>query len=218
MSTKNEITAYSRVTGRGNSRGLRKDKLIPAVIYGPKTENINLSIGQNEAVKYTGYGFENTIFTFKSDDKKINNIKVLVKDVDKHGLTHLPVHIDFYSPDMTQTVKVNVEVRFEGKAAGLAEGGLFNITKRDIEVECLPNEIPEFLTVDVSGLALNQSLHVSDAVIPEGVKLITSSTEAIANCTLLAEEAEPVAAEVDAAAPAEGAAPADAGKAEEPKK
>ena len=105
---------------------------------------------------------------------------------------------------MDQTVRVPVEVIFEGKPEGLRDGGVLNISRRDVEVECLPSNIPHNLTIDVSGLKLNENIHVSDLIIPEGVKLITSGTETLAVCAQPKEEA--AAEETVATEGAEGAA------------
>ncbi len=152
------------------------------------------------------------MITLESTDKAINGLKVLRKSHDIHPVTRRPIHMDFFAPDMTQKVRVNVEVRMTGKAAGTAEGGLVTTVRRDIEIECLPLEIPEFFTLDISDLGLNESKHVSDVAFPEGIRVITSQDETIVTCSEVKEEviaapvADPAAAAAGAAAP--GAAPA----------
>ncbi|MGE0764637.1 MAG: 50S ribosomal protein L25 [Bdellovibrionales bacterium] len=202
------IEVKPRTSGKHFSRSARKEQQIPAVVYGPKTKPLNLSLFELDAVRYSKRGFENTIFTFKSEDKALNGIKVLRKALTIHPLSRKPVHLDFYALDMAKNVRVNVELRFTGKALGVGEGGVFNAIRRDVEVECLPTAIPEFFEVNVSGMGLNESMHVSDVTFPEGVKLITSPQETIANCAIVEEivAAAPVAAADAAAAP--GAAPA----------
>lgn len=205
-----EIQANARAAGKGNSRQLRFKKQIPAVIYGPKQENLTISIEQGDAVKYSRHGYENTIFTLKSDEKSLNGLQVLRKDIDLHPVTRMPIHFDFFAPDMTQTVRVSVEVKFTGKAVGTKEGGVFNAVAREIEIECLPTEIPEFFELDVTPLDLDESYHVSDLKIPEKFKLITSSDQTLCTVAEVAEEkaAEPTAAaEGDAAAAAPAATP-----------
>ena len=124
MST-TKLKAAVRKTGKHNSRALRSSKMIPAVIYGPKNENLNISIDEVSAVKYfSDSQYDNIIFTIESEDKEINSIQILKKDFARHPVSRRPVHIDFYAPDMTKTVKVNVELRFVGKSVGVTEGGL----------------------------------------------------------------------------------------------
>lgn len=208
------ITAQPRNPGKGTSRGLRDQRMIPAVIYGPKIENLSISIPEVDAVKYTTrHGYENTIFTLKSDDKKLDGVKVLTKEVDIHAVSRRPLHVDFFAPDMTQVVRVEVEVRLTGKAAGTMEGGLVSQVKREVEIECLPLEIPEHFELDISNLQLDDSMHVSDIQFPQGVKVITSLNETLATCAIVEEQATtPVAETPEATAGAAPAADAKAGE------
>lgn len=204
-----------RTAGKHFARTLRKELRIPAVVYGPKTKSTSIDIAQLDAIRCSKHGFENTFFTLQSDDKEINGLKVMRRAVEIHPVSRLPIHIDFLAPDMTAAVRVNVEIRFVGKAEGVKSGGVFNTIRRDVEVECLPLEIPEFFEVDVTNLALDESMHVSDIKFPENVKLMTSPTETIANVAMIKEEvAAPVAAASTDAAPAAAAgAPAAPGAA-----
>ncbi|HAG90386.1 MAG TPA: 50S ribosomal protein L25 [Bdellovibrionales bacterium] len=198
------IQAELRKAGKSTSRNLRTQRMVPAVVYGPKTKNFSFSIGENDAVKYSRHGFENTIFTLKSDDKSLDGMKVLRKDLDVHPVSRRPIHMDFFAPDMTQTVRVEVEVRLVGKAPGVMEGGLVSQVKREVEIETLPLEIPEYFELDISNLQLDESLHVSDIKFPAGVKVISGEKETIVSCAEVAEETAsttPAAAE-GAAAPA----------------
>lgn len=226
------IEVKPRNAGKHFNRTARVAAQIPAVVYGPKTKPLNFTLTEQDAVKYGKRAFENTIFTLKSEDKSLDGIKVLRKAMDHHPLSRRPVHIDFFAPDMTKVVRVNVELRFTGKALGLADGGVFSAVRRDVEVECLPTEIPEFFEVDVSPIGLNQSMHVSDVNFPSNIKLITSPTETIATVSIVEEivaaptvDAAAAAATAEGAAAAPGATPAapgaapaaDAGKKEEKK-
>lgn len=202
-----KINADPRQAGKGVSRGLRQGRFVPAIVYGPKTKPLSISISENDAVKYSRSGFENSILTFTSSDSTLNGLKVLRKDMDIHPVSRRPVHMDFFAPDMTQKVRVNVEVRLIGKARGVGEGGLVTQVRRDVEVECLPLEIPAHFELDISDLDINASMHVSDIKFPENLRVVTSMDETIASCAEVKEEviAAPTA---DAAAGAEGAAAA----------
>lgn len=218
-----KIPAQTRAAGKATARGLRVDRAVPAVVYGPKIKPLSISIGINDAVKYSRSGFENSILTLESSDSTLNGLKVLKKSLDIHPVTRRPIHMDFFAPDMTKAVRVNVEVRIHGKAKGTGEGGLVSMIRRDVEIECLPLEIPPYFELDVTELDLNASMHVSDIKFPENVKVITSQDETIVSCAEVKEEAiVPVAAAADAAAapgapgaaaPAAGAAAPAAGAA-----
>lgn len=209
-----KINADSRQAGKGVARGLRKGRFVPAIVYGPKTKPLSISIHENDAVKYARTSFENSIFTFESKDSTLNGLKVLRKTMDIHPVSRRPVHIDFFAPDMTQKVRVNVEVKLIGKARGIGEGGLVTMVRRDVEVECLPLEIPSHFDLDISDLDINSSMHVSDIKFPENLKVISSMDETIVSCAEVKEEViaapvvDPLAPAADGAAAAPGAAPA----------
>ena len=208
-----EINATTRLAGKGNSRQLRLSKQIPAVIYGPKQEPMSISIDEADALRYGRHGFENTIFTLKSKDSKVNGVKVLRKDLDLHPLSRKPIHFDFFAPDMTKTVRVSVEIKYTGKAEGTKEGGVFNAVMREVEVECLPTEIPESIEIDVTALQVDESFHVSDLQIPANIKLMTPADQTICTVAVVAEEKAPepvVAAAAAPGAPAAGGAAAPA--------
>lgn len=200
-----EFNVELRTPGKHWSRGLRKDKHVPAVVYGPKIKNINIVLKESEVVKFAKQRFENSIFILRSKDSQLNNLKVLKKAVDIHPVSRRPVHLDLFALDLTKAVRVFVEVRLEGKPVGTKEGGVLNTVTREVEVECLPTNIPQFVSIDVSNLGVGDSIHASELAMPKDVKLITLSTETICTVSVVAEE---VAAPVAVAATADGAAAA----------
>lgn len=206
MKNRVELTVQAREIGKHNSRALRNSRNVPAIIYGAVSP-INVSVGEKEMVKYNTRAYENALFNLKSDVKGANGIVVLIKSVDVHPVTRRPQHVDFFALDLKKPVRVNVEVRLEGKAVGLAEGGLLNIVLRSVEVECLPTEIPDFFTADISHLGVGDALHVSDLQVAAGIKVISGGEQTIAVITAQEEEsaAAPAAAAPAAAAPAAGA-------------
>lgn len=202
-----KIGAKAREPGKGVSRGLRSTRFVPAVVYGPKTKPLHISIGENDAVKYSRSAFENSIFTFESADSTLNGLKVLRKSLAIHPVSRRPIHMDFFALDVNAKVRVNVEVRITGKAKGTADGGLVSMVRRDVEVECLPLEIPTFFELDVTNMGLNESMHVSDIKFPETLRILTSSDETIVSCSEVREETlTPTPAADAAATPAAGAA------------
>ena len=186
-----QIKAMARKPGKSISRQMRSNKLIPSVVYGPKTENTYFAITELDATRYSTRAFENSIFTLKSDDKKLNGMRVLKKDVTIHPVHRRPIHLDFYAPDMTQTVRVSVEIKYEGKSHGERNGGIFQALRRDVEVECLPADIPDSFIVPIEDMELGDVIHVSALNMPSSdVKLITSTEEAIASVVAAKEAKE----------------------------
>lgn len=204
-----DLNVETRETGRASSRALRVARRIPAVVYG-SLEPANISLEENAVVKYNTRAFENSLFKLNAKDSKLNGVVVLLKDVVVHPVTRRPQHVDLHAIDLKKAIRVNVEVRLEGKPAGLAEGGLLNVVNRTIEVECLPTEIPEFFTADISNLGVGDALHVSDLTLPAGLKVTSSPDTTIAVVNLFVEEELTPAAD---AAPADGAAAPAAGAA-----
>lgn len=198
-----ELTVVTRETGRANSRELRVNKMVPGVIYGAM-ENQNVSVHVNDILKYNTRAYENALLNLKSSDSKLNGKVALIKSVQVNPLSRRPEHVDFFALDLNKPVRVSVEIKIEGKAIGIAEGGLLNIVMRSVEVECLPTAIPDFLTLDVSNLGVGDSLHASELTMPAGVKLISRPEVTIA--AVVEQEEEVVAAPVAAAAAAPAAA------------
>lgn len=215
MTSVNELNldVEMRSPMKNAAKKLKRMGRTPAVVYGLKTENLYLSIQTNMAVKYSGSQFDNKIFTLQNKDKKIQGLKVLKKDVAFHRVSRQPLHMDFLALDMSKKVRVTVEVKFLGKPKGVKEsGGVFNALKRQIEVECLPHEIPGSFEIDIAELDLNESYHVSDIKIPSNIKLVTRPEEALCAVSEAQEEiaaVTPETAPVDAAAPEETEKPAE---------
>lgn len=206
----------ARKTGKGPAFKYRQEKKIPCVVYGPKMENVNGVMDEIFVVKHSGSRHESSIFQTTSDDSKLNGLKVMLKRIDTHPGSGRPIHVDLYALDMTAKIKVNVPIEFEGEPKGVKEeGGVLQTILRDIEIECNPTEIPENIKLDISGVELNGSIHVSEITVPAGITVITDDARTICTVAMPKEEpAEPVAAaaegaEGEAAPAADGAAPAE---------
>lgn len=192
------IPVFPRSERGKQNKKIRKDKKIPAVVYGYGQKNIPFSMDIRLAEKYSKKEYENKIFTFESEDKNLKGLKVIKKALSYHKVSHQPIHMDFLSLDMKKPIRVQVDIHFKGTPKGVKEeGGIFNITLRSVEVECLPDKIPPSIDLDVSELSLNESFHVSDLKIPENIKLISKTQRTL--CTLVQakeeEEATPTVAQ-----------------------
>jgi large subunit ribosomal protein L25 len=205
-----DLSVEARNTGKHFSRRSRVNKKIPAIVYG-SVENKNVQIDENTLIKFNTRAYENALYSLKSDDSKLNGVVVLMKDIQVHPVTRRPQHADLFALDLKKPIRVSVEVRFEGKPIGIADGGLLNVVNRSVDIECLPTAIPDNFTMDISDLGVGDAKHVSDLQIPAGTKLLSSPDQTLAVCNLFVEEviAAPVAAAE--AAPAAGAAAPAAG-------
>jgi large subunit ribosomal protein L25 len=210
-----DMNVEPREIGKANSRALRVDRKVPAVIYGA-VENKNIYIEEGFVKKYNVRAHENSLFNLKSVDNKLNGQVVLMKEINVHPVTRRPQHVDLFAIDLKKAVRVSVEIRLEGKPAGIADGGLLNVVNRQIDIECLPNEIPESITADISGLGVGDALHISDLKLPENLKVLSPMDLTIAVVNMFEEEAVAAPTEAAAAAaatPAAGAAAPAAGAA-----
>lgn len=203
-----DIAAEPREIGKHFSRSLRGQKKIPAIIYGALDKNANLYLNENDVLRFNTRAYENTLYNIKSSDKSVNGKVALMKAVDVHPLTRKPVHVDLLAIDLNKPVRIFVEIAFDGKPVGLAEGGMLNIVNRQIEIECKPTDIPESIKVDVSNLGVGDALHASEIQMPANIRLITLAETTLAVVNVIEEEA--TAAPAAAGTAATTAAPAAA--------
>lgn len=198
---------------KGAARKIRRSGLIPAVLYGPTVGNVLLAIDPHALLKAmdTEAGTNTLIKLRVEGGGNLTDKVVMLRDLQVDPLNRTPLHADLYEITMDETVMVEVPVRLVGKAVGIDEGGILDQGIRELRVECLPGSIPEVLELDVTALGMGQSIHVSEIVLPEGVKIVGELATAVVSISApLAEEEvaapaegeEPV--EGEAAAPAEG--------------
>ncbi|MDI7860881.1 50S ribosomal protein L25/general stress protein Ctc [Rhizobiaceae bacterium n13] len=164
-----ELKAEARErVGKGSSRELRRNGLIPAVIYGDKQAPISIALNTNEVTKriHAG-GFMTTIATIELDGKKI---KVLPKDYQLDPVRDFTMHVDFLRVSGNTQVTVEVPVHFLNEdKSGVKVGGVLNVVRHGVEVHCPADNIPEAINVDLSGKKIGDSIHISDVKLPKGV-------------------------------------------------
>jgi large subunit ribosomal protein L25 len=198
--------------GKNEARRTRQAGQIPAVIYGSFQEPVSIAVNPRDITKIThsntGY---NTIFNLVIQGGESTPVMLVDRQVDPVRGTLL--HADFKRIDLTKRLRVSIPVHTTGEAAGVkVQGGLLEVITRAIEIECLPDEIPEGFTVDVTELMIGQAKRASDVALSGSMKLISSPDTVIAHSVALrAEEVvEPTAAEAAAAVtPEAGATPAE---------
>jgi large subunit ribosomal protein L25 len=195
--------------GMGAARTLRAKGLVPGVVYGPGGENRLVAVETNSFSRLLRRAAQGTVIVdLKVEGSEAEGLKVLVKEVQRDPITARPLHVDFLHIAMDRPVRLAVAVRLAGVPEGVkTEGGYLEHMLRDLDVECLPSAVPEFITVDVSALGVGQALHASDVTVP-GVRVVTPADRVIA--AVHGKHAEELAAEAAAAAPAEGEAAATA--------
>ena len=195
--------------GKNEAHRTRRAGQIPAVIYGSHQDPVAISVNPREIAKITrsstGY---NTIFKLQIAGGETTPVMVVDQQLDPIRGTLL--HADFKRIDLTKRIRVNVPVATTGEAKGVkVQGGLLEVITRAIEIECLPDEIPEKFVVDVTELMIGQAKRASDVALTGSIKLVSSPDTVIAHSVAL--RAEEVAAPTEAAvvAPVAGAVPAE---------
>jgi len=170
------LTAEARSeTGKNAARRLRVKGLIPGVVYG-HAHNRLVSINAREFSQSFKTVSESTLITLKLPEGEID---VLVKDYQHNLLADRIVHLDFFEVDRNKALRTHVQVRFIGTAAGVREGGIFEALTHELEIECLPRDLPEEIPFDISALQIGSSVHVRDVVAPQGVTFRTAGDQTV---------------------------------------
>jgi large subunit ribosomal protein L25 len=197
--------------GSAESRRIRKSGRIPAVLYGRSGKAVSIDLDASEFIKGTKGISESTIVNINVDGKSYD---AFVKDAQRNILDGNILHIDFYEVESGVVLRAKVSLVMHGNPIGVREGGMLETPLHEIEVECLPKDLPERIEIDISGLKANHSIHVRDIPLAQGVRLLSNPDQVVALVkfakieVVAAPEAEAAAAGEAGAAPAAGAAAA----------
>ena len=225
MKTSFELTAEFRdAQGKGASRRLRHENKVPAILYGGHRDPRALALDHTKLLlMLDNERFYSTIINLRVGD--VTQAAIL-KDVQRHPAKNAVLHVDLQRVLENEKIRISIPLHFKNEAVapGVKKGGVVSHLRNEIEVSCLPKDLPEFVDVDLSKVELNQMLHLSDLVVPEGVEILELSHGRDAPVVSVhharAEEVEAPAAEAGAVAAGAtaAAAPAADAKAAEPKK
>jgi large subunit ribosomal protein L25 len=220
MAQQAKLTVQKRAeVGRNAIKKVRKQGLIPGVIYGVGQEPINLEVnGRQLSTVLAHSSSENILLELEIvDGDNTQNSLAMIQEVQHHPIQRQILHVDFHAVSATEKITAEVPIETVGEPVGVKTGGgLLEHILRDLEVECLPGDLPQRIQVDVSGLDLNQSIHVKDLQLPAGVEAVTDADLTVVAVSEARVEEEPtdlgaapVAPEViSAKKPEEGAASA----------
>jgi len=164
-----EATVRDRV-GKGAARALRRENKIPAVIYGDKQQPLPIALPYKDVfLKLHAGGFLTHVWTIKVDGK---SIRVLPRDYQLEPVRDFLVHVDFLRIGRNSRVAVEVPVHFENEeeSPGLKRGGVLNIVRHTVELECPADSIPESISFDLTGLEIGDSIHISATTLADGVE------------------------------------------------
>ncbi len=160
-------------TGKNANRQLRALGALPAVVYGDKKEPVPITIDRKKVIELLKKGGgENAVFKLELAGTKASR-HAMIRDLQVDPISRRIIHIDFQRIDLKQKVKVEVPIQLVGEPTGVKnEGGVLDFVTREIEVECLPNDIPPALEIDVSALAIGDHIEAKDIPLPESVELM----------------------------------------------
>ena len=202
--------------GKGASRRLRHTGKVPAILYGGHKDAQALILDQQNLLTMVGdERFYSSIVQVKISNG--TQQEAIVKDVQMHPARNVVVHVDLQRVVENERIRIRLPIHFRGESVSpgvKTQGGVVSHMRADVEVSCLPKDLPEFLELDLSGMSLNDTKFLADIPLPAGVsipELTQRNAPVVSIHAPRAEEPEPVAAEAAAAVPAEGAAPAVAG-------
>ena len=165
-------TTVRKSTGNSPARSLRRAGQIPAVLYGPKMETVLLSVNIKdlEQVFKQGNAFQVILNLVIQNGKKVTKA-AMVKELQTHPVSGNFIHIDFYEIDMKRQINVMVPIITNGQSVGVENGGMLNIVRREIELLCLPGDIPEAIEIDITDLDIGDSIHIEDIPLGENVEV-----------------------------------------------
>ncbi|HHU35600.1 MAG TPA: 50S ribosomal protein L25 [Treponema sp.] len=207
---KKTIEASTRtLTGKSATKRLRKEGRIPAVMYDNTGKSELLDLDDKEFAKLFSSVTESTLINIKIDGKR--EAVSFIKDAQYNIIIDKVIHVDFYEVEAGTLIRTKISIRLDGTPEGVRTGGVLEAGIEDIEVECLPKDLPPRITVDVSGMEMHTSIHVKDLIIGEGVKVLTDPLLSVATLKFIkieeeeeeetTEEGEESATEEDSDAP-----------------
>ncbi len=182
-------------TGKGICRQLRREELLPGVVYGKGMEAVHVTVRPKELnAAIAGEGGRNSLIILKGGGS-LDGSTVIVADIHRDPLKGTLRHVDLHKISLTDKIRVEVPISLVGTASGVKEGGLLDFAMHTIEVECLPTQIPEHIDVDVTALTIGHSIHVSDLKLPAGVRVLVDSKASIVSVLGKAKEEQASAEE-----------------------
>ncbi len=168
-------------SGKGGARETRRGGNVPGVLYGLSAEPVQLKINAREFDHLLqGSQGAHALLQLEFEDQPDLNGPAMIKDIQYHPVRDNVTHTDFLRVDMSKKIHTVVSIRFEGNSRGVIEGGVIDYQTREVEISCLPTEVPDAIVISIEEMDIGDSMHVRDLVIPENVELLTSGDRALA--------------------------------------
>mgnify|MGYP002725733435 CR=1 FL=1 len=168
-----ELSAKTReISGKNAARKVRRNNEIPAIVYGAKKDPVMLTIDTAEFVKIIRlHGSMGLFFSLNIDGDSKRKKSVMLKDMQMDTFSLNYLHLDLHEIDMDATVTISVPVETVGESAGVKEGGLLQIIRRELDVICKPTDAPESIQIDINDLDVGDAVHVEDIDLGENIEI-----------------------------------------------
>ncbi|MBN2232575.1 MAG: 50S ribosomal protein L25 [Deltaproteobacteria bacterium] len=181
--------------GKSAVRDLRRNGMIPAVVYGKEHDATMLTLNEREFTRFLQRYGQSSLVSLQDDGVATDAQRlVIIKDVQHNPVSGKVIHVDFHAVRLGVPIQVEVPVNLVGKPVGIARGGLLQPVRRTLEIRCLPRQIPETIDIDVSGLDIGEAIHVEELHV-EGVEFIFSTNFTIVTVQGMKAEATSVGEE-----------------------
>lgn len=204
MANQIKLAAEPRSTsGKGAARQMRRAGRIPGVLYGAKRETVSLAFDPKHVAEILGSeSGQNTVFTLQVAGGETT--AAMLVDLQREPLRGRLLHVDLKRIALDQLIRVKIPIQTQGEAAGVkVQGGVLEVVTREVEIECLPSDIPEHILVDVSELSIGQNLRVGDLKLEGKRTILTDSDRVVVHVVAVKEEVVEAPAAAAEAAPAE---------------
>lgn len=180
-------------TGKGVSHKLRNADMVPGVVYGKGMDPVAVSIKYRDLQNaLAGEGGQNNLITLIGGGS-LDQSMAIIADMQRDALKGTYRHVDLHRINMNEKLRVTVPVVLKGTAAGVKGGGLLDLAHHELHVECLPNNIPDHIEIDITDLQIAHSIHVGEISLPEGVKLLDNPKTPVVSVLGRAKEEEAAA-------------------------
>lgn len=180
-------------TGKGISRQLRCNGLIPGIVYGKGMDAVPVTVNAKAlAMAIAGEGGHNNLITLRGGGSLDGNV-VIMADIDREPLKGGLRHVDLHKISLTDKIRVEVPINIVGTAIGVKNGGLLDLPMHSVHIECIPTQIPERINVDVSDVEIGQAIHVSELQLPAGVRILADAKASVVSVLGKAKDEETTA-------------------------
>lgn len=200
-------------TGKGAARKFRASGKTPGIVYAPDLEPVMVTFREQDLAKaLSSPAGRNVFLRLKCEDERLAGQRVLVKDLQVDPVKRVFLHADFYRLDPERVIHAMVPIHLVGTAVGVKEGGIMSIARYDLSVACLPDDLPEFVEVDVTTMRPGDSIHVRDLQVPETVRVLDSEDYTVCAVVAPSKAEEEVEEEEEIEGELEGVEEAEEGE------